>query len=185
MADVVTPAVRSAMMSRIRGKDTQPELLLRRGLFRRGVRFRLHSASLPGRPDLVIRKHNTVILVHGCFWHAHQSCAYFRIPSGNRQFWVDKLGGNRERDARSVENLRTAGWRVAVVWECACRLDGKSVLDVLYDFIVGDAGFLEIAGGKVGDRLKFRSKISKLRPLTLDTDVRKIRRRSTSSPHCE
>ena len=99
MADVVTPAVRSAMMSGIRGKDTQPELVLRRGLFSRGVRFRLHAASLPGRPDLVIHKYKTAVLVHGCFWHAHQDCAYFRIPEGNRRFWVEKLGRNKERDA--------------------------------------------------------------------------------------
>lgn len=150
MADVVTPAARSAMMSGIRGKDTQPELVLRRGLFSRGVRFRLHSASLPGRPDLVIRKHQLAVFVHGCFWHAHKGCRFFRVPTGNRQFWVDKLGRNRERDAINVDRLRTAGWRVAVVWECATRCDPEATLDALYEFLTADRHFVEIAGSKTG-----------------------------------
>lgn len=141
------------MMSGIRGKNTQPELVLRRGLFRRGVRFRLHAGSLPGRPDLVIRKHNAVIFVHGCFWHAHDGCRYFRIPEQNRQFWIEKLGRNKERDARSVEKLRAADWRVAVVWECATRIDSEASLDALYKFLIGDKGFVEIAGDEARGRL--------------------------------
>lgn len=156
MADVVTTEVRSAMMRSIRGKDTKPELVLRRGLFSRGFRFRLHAAILPGRPDLVIHKHKAALLVHGCFWHAHQDCRFFRTPEGNRQFWVEKLGRNRERDARSVENLQTAGWRVAVIWECATRLNSEATLDAMYDFLLGDSGFVEIAGDKAGGRLKIR-----------------------------
>lgn len=163
MADVVTTAVRSAMMSGIRGKDTQPELVLRRGLFRRGVRFRLHAASLPGRPDLVTRKHNAAIFVHGCFWHAHQGCRYFRIPEGNRQFWVEKLSRNRERDALSVDKLQAAGWRVAVVWECATRANPEATLDALYKFLMGDKEFVEIAGGIGGNRLKIRFRKPKVK----------------------
>lgn len=144
------------MMSGIRGKGTQPELVLRSGLFSRGVRFRLHAASLPGRPDIVIRKYKAAIQVHGCFWHAHQGCRFFRVPEGNRQFWIEKLGQNRERDTRSVEKLKAAGWRVAVVWECATRLDPPAVLDALCEFLVDDKRFIEIAANKAGSRLKIR-----------------------------
>lgn len=158
MVDVVKPAVRSAMMSGIRGKDTRPELVVRSGLFRRGVRFRLHAASLPGRPDLVIQKHKTAILVHGCFWHAHQGCTYFRIPEGNRKFWVEKLEGNRERDVLSVKSLQSSGWRVAVVWECAIRVDAEATLDALHEFLTGNKAFVEISGDKGGGRKKIRFK---------------------------
>jgi DNA mismatch endonuclease (patch repair protein) len=150
MADVVTPGVRSTMMSGIRGKNTQPELILRRGLFGCGVRYRLHLASLPGRPDIVIRKYNVAVMVHGCFWHAHRNCRYFRYPRGNRQFWVDKLTNNRKRDARSISVLTSAGWRVVVVWECAIRADSQAVLDSLHEFLTGNQAFLEIVGGKAG-----------------------------------
>ena len=129
MADVVKPEVRSKMMSGIRGKDTQPELVLRKGLFHRGIRFRLHSASLPGRPDLVIKKHRVAILVHGCFWHAHEGCRYFRVPASNRPFWEKKLSQNRIRDGRNLTALQAAGWRAAVVWECAIRADPASVIE--------------------------------------------------------
>jgi|SRR5665213_172983 len=156
MTDVVTPAVRSAMMGGIRGKDTKPELILRRGLFSRGVRYRLHAARLPGRPDLVIRKHKAAVLVHGCFWHAHEGCRYFRIPEGNRQFWVEKLERNKKRDALSLENLLAAGWRVAVVWECATRVNSEAALNTLYAFVMGDEGFVEIAGDKDRDCLEIR-----------------------------
>lgn len=144
MADVVSAEVRSAMMSGIRGKNTRPELVLRKGLFSRGVRFRLHAESLPGRPDIVIRKHRTAILVHGCFWHSHQGCQYFRMPSGNRQFWLEKLGRNMARDACTTADLRAAGWRVAVVWECATRKAPEWVLDEVCGFLKSDKSYLEI-----------------------------------------
>ena len=158
MADVVKPAVRSAMMSAIRGKDTQPEMVLRRGLFSRGFRYRLHVASLPGRPDIVIRKRRIAIQVHGCFWHAHKDCRFFQMPEGNRPFWADKLLGNRERDLRSAAALHAAGWRVAIVWECAVRAKYKEVLDLVCRFIDGDRQYVEIAEGGAGRRLKVRSK---------------------------
>lgn len=123
------------MMSGIRGKDTQPELVLRRGLFSRGVRFRLHAASLPGRPDIVTRRYRATVLVHGCFWHAHQGCRFFKVPDSNRAFWSEKLGRNRDRDERSVAALRNAGWRVAVVWECGIRADPGKTLDLLCGFL--------------------------------------------------
>lgn len=145
MADVVKPEVRSRMMSGIRGKDTQPELVLRRGLFARGYRFRLHGASLPGRPDIVIRKYRTVILVHGCFWHAHIGCRYFHMPEGNHQFWKEKLGRNRERDAHAVSALQTAGWRVAIIWECATRASASATLGILCKFLRGNHDAIEIS----------------------------------------
>lgn len=159
MADVVKPEVRSAMMSRIRGKDTQPELVLRRGLFARGFRFRLHSASLPGRPDIVIHKHHTAIQVHGCFWHAHKRCRFFRVPEGNRQFWAEKLNLNRKRDTSSVAALRDAGWRVAIVWECALRVAPEEVLDILCEFLKKDHGYIEVAEDT--SRRRYRKKRSK------------------------
>lgn len=163
MTDVVEPAVRSVMMSSIRSKNTQPELVLRRGLFSRGVRYRLHPVSLPGRPDIVIQKRKVAIMVHGCFWHAHEGCRFFRIPEGNRQFWVEKLSRNKVRDCRSVENLKSSGWRVAVVWECATRVDAEATLDAVHEFLTGSKEFVEIAGDKIGNRVKIRLRMSKSR----------------------
>jgi DNA mismatch endonuclease, patch repair protein len=108
------------MMAAIRGKDTKPEKLIRSALHAAGVRYRLHSRSLPGRPDLVLPKWNAVIQIHGCFWHRHD-CRYFRMPSTRRRFWTAKLNDNRARDRRTERDLRSAGWRTARVWECAIR----------------------------------------------------------------
>ena len=118
MADIVDKATRSRMMAGIRGRDTKPELRVRHFLHRRGLRFRLHRADLPGRPDLVFPKYRTVVFVHGCFWHQHPGCRYAYMPRANRKFWQAKLGGNAERDRRQAEELRRSGWRVLTVWEC-------------------------------------------------------------------
>lgn len=117
MVDTLTPAERSERMSRIRGTHTKPELLVRKGLHARGLRFRLHRRDLPGRPDLVLPKYRAVVFVHGCFWHAH-TCQKGRIPGTRSDFWRAKFEGNRKRDARSARALREAGWRVFKVWEC-------------------------------------------------------------------
>lgn len=117
MTDVVSTETRSRMMSGIRGKDTNPELLIRRGLHRQGLRFRLHVKELPGKPDMVLPRHNVVVFVHGCFWHAH-GCRLFKWPKSREQFWRGKLGGNKKRDRKHVRELLALGWRVAVVWEC-------------------------------------------------------------------
>jgi DNA mismatch endonuclease (patch repair protein) len=106
-------------MSGIRGKNTKPEIVLRKLLHARGFRFRLHT-TLPGRPDLVFQKWNAVIFVHGCFWHRHE-CSIFKWPSSRRKFWRTKINGNADRDQRNIEKLLQKGWRVAVVWECATR----------------------------------------------------------------
>lgn len=105
-------------MSRVRHKDTSPEMAVRRLVHRLGYRYRLHGKGLPGRPDLVFRSRKAVIFVHGCFWHLHRGCARVRVPKSNRDFWGTKLGANAARDVRTREALEGAGWRVLVVWEC-------------------------------------------------------------------
>lgn len=120
MADVVDPATRSRMMAGIRGKDTKPEHLVRRGLHARGFRFRLHGSTLPGRPDLVLPKYSAAVFVHGCFWHAH-GCSLTKLPKTRPDFWREKLEGNRARDARQLAELERLGWRTLVIWECALR----------------------------------------------------------------
>lgn len=117
MVDSLTPAERSERMSRIRGKDTKPELWVRRYLHARGFRFRLHPKDLPGRPDIVLPKYGAVVLVHGCFWHGHH-CQKGRIPGTRSAFWEAKFTANRTRDARNTRKLRRLGWRVYKVWEC-------------------------------------------------------------------
>jgi DNA mismatch endonuclease (patch repair protein) len=120
--------IRSANMRAIRARDTSPELRVRSALHRAGYRFRLHLQSLPGAPDVVLRRHRTVIFIHGCFWHQHR-CLKGRVPRTNRAYWLPKLARNKRRDARSRRALRKLGWRVIVIWECQTRdsgeLDGK------------------------------------------------------------
>lgn len=118
MTDIVDPETRSAMMSGIRGKNTKPEILVRRFLHRLGFRFQLHRRDLPGRPDIVLPKYRTVVEVRGCFWHRHEGCPYAYTPKSNREFWETKLNGNQERDRRNLRELKKLGWRVIEVWEC-------------------------------------------------------------------
>jgi DNA mismatch endonuclease (patch repair protein) len=121
MADIVPPEKRSAMMAAVRGKDTKPELILRRMLHRAGFRYRLHRRDLPGAPDVVFPGRRLVIFVHGCFWHGHAGCRYATVPKTRREFWVAKVEANRARDARVEDALRRQGWRVLVIWECETR----------------------------------------------------------------
>ena len=123
MVDVVSPEVRSRMMSGIRGKDTRPEIILRRGLFAAGFRYRLHVRDLPGKPDIVFPRFHAVLFAHGCFWHGHD-CPLFRMPASRLEFWQAKIFRNREVDARNEAALRDRGWRHGIVWECA--LKGRS-----------------------------------------------------------
>ena len=150
MSDVLTPEQRRLNMSRIRGRDTKPEMILRRGLHAQGLRFRLHRKDLPGKPDLVFPQHRAVILAHGCFWHRHK-CPMFKWPATRAEFWNKKISGNRERDQAALDALRDVGWRVLVVWECALRGPARRpVEDVLgrcRDFVEGhDEAFAEMAG---------------------------------------
>lgn len=118
--DRLTPEKRSWNMSRIRSKNTKPELYLRRALHGMGFRYRLHEKKLPGSPDLVFPKYKAVIFVHGCFWHRH-GCKQATTPSTRKQYWEEKFKGNIERDERNIQSLKDLGWRVMVVWECELK----------------------------------------------------------------
>lgn len=120
MADIIGPEQRSALMSRIKGKDTKIELEVRHGLHALGFRYRLGGAGLPGRPDIVLPKYRTVVFVHGCFWHRH-SCHLFRLPKTRPDFWKAKINANAERDRRKEAELVAMGWRVETIWECRLR----------------------------------------------------------------
>jgi len=157
------PMTRSAMMSRIGPKDTKPEMMVRKGLHRRGFRYRLHRRDLPGKPDIVLPKHRAVIFIHGCFWHGHEGCHYFRIPKTNTDFWQAKIGRNRERDAAVRQHLVESRWRVLTVWECATRqVPGDFLISVIADWLAGPESEASISGqdlfsrldGKSGSRMK-------------------------------
>lgn len=128
MPDVLTPEQRRLNMSRVRGRDTKPEMLIRRGLHAMGLRYRLHDRKLPGRPDLVFPRYRTALFTHGCFWHAH-GCALSKLPATRREFWRKKLADNAARDRRAIEALHASGWRVLLVWECALRGPGRRTED--------------------------------------------------------
>ena len=121
MTDIVPRHVRSKMMASIRGRDTKPELLVRKALHRAGYRFRLHEKALPGRPDIVMKKHEVAIFVQGCFWHRHIGCHYCTTPATNQDFWKLKFKSNVRRDRRDQLALIAAGWRVAIIWECVLK----------------------------------------------------------------
>ena len=129
MADKMTPEQRHRCMSRIRGRDTKPELVVRRWLWHQGFRYRLYVKSLPGRPDIVMRKWRTAIFVNGCFWHGHDCQKH--APATNAKFWQEKITRNRERDARNQALLQGAGWHVIVIWEC--QLSPKRRMKTLRD----------------------------------------------------
>ncbi|WP_312955375.1 very short patch repair endonuclease [Stutzerimonas nitrititolerans] len=129
--DIVDPARRSQMMAAIRGKNTKPEMLVRRFLHAHGFRFRLHRADLPGKPDIVLPRLRTCIFVHGCFWHRHPGCRYAVLPKTRTEFWAAKLEGNVGRDRRAVEALRDAGWTVFIIWECELRGSDTALLNLL------------------------------------------------------
>lgn len=119
--DIWSKEKRSECMSKIRSKNTKPELALRKALFARGFRYRVNDIRLPGKPDIVLPKYKTVIFVNGCFWHKHKNCKYAYTPKTNTQFWVDKINSNVERDNKNLKELKTMGWNVIIVWECEIR----------------------------------------------------------------
>lgn len=116
----VTPE-RSAMMAKIKARDTRPELVVRRWLHRAGYRFRLHRGDLPGRPDIVLPRHRTAVFVHGCFWHRHPGCARASTPHTRQEFWLSKFSRNVARDSAAHSTLQGLGWRVLIIWECGTR----------------------------------------------------------------
>lgn len=141
MIDTLTKDARSKLMSSVRQKNTAPEVRLRKRLHAEGLRYVLHPATLPGRPDIAFPKYRTVVFVHGCFWHGHE-CRAGRLSSTNREFWSEKIAANRARDSRKVAELEGRGWRVATVWECetkGSRLD--QTVSALVEFIRDDARY--------------------------------------------
>lgn len=146
MTDVVDAETRSRMMSGIRGKDTAPEVQLRRALHALGFRFRIHARELPGRPDIVLPRWNAVILVHGCFWHRHEGCRFTTTPATRPDFWATKFRSNVERDTRHLRELRALGWRTAVVWECALRPKGapEAIGRIVADWLRSGSDHLDV-----------------------------------------
>ncbi len=136
--DRLSPDARSRLMSRVRGKDTKPEMVVRRLAHSLGYRFRLHRKELPGRPDLVFPGRRAVVFVHGCFWHRHEGCRLASTPKSNEAFWEAKFGRNVERDRAAVEKLEADGWRVLTVWECETR-DREGMAAQLRGFL-GESG---------------------------------------------
>jgi len=121
MADVHTQKQRSYNMSRIRSKNTKPEMIVRSFLHKQGYRFRLHDKTLPGKPDIVLKKYKTVIFVHGCFWHGHKNCKYFVVPKTRTKWWLNKINGNIARDKKAQRELRKLGWKVINIWGCKVK----------------------------------------------------------------
>lgn len=145
MVDIVDAATRSRIMAAIRGRNTGPEMLLRSALHKRGLRFRLHRAGLPGRPDVVLPRHRAVVFVHGCFWHRHPGCRLAYNPRSREKFWQAKFAGTVDRDAQQRAALLGDGWRVATIWECALRKRGADeVAQELAGWLAGEGANLEI-----------------------------------------
>ncbi len=127
--DKITPEQRHYTMSRIRGKDTKPEILVRKYLFSEGFRFRKNDKRYPGHPDIVLPKYKTVIFVNGCFWHGHENCKYYTVPKSNTEFWIAKVKRNQERDKADTSKLSEMGWHVITIWEC--QLDKANIKHTL------------------------------------------------------
>ena len=149
MTDIVSSETRSRMMSGIRGKNTRPEILIRKLLHGRGFRYRLHDNKLPGKPDIVLPRYRAVIMIHGCFWHGH-NCHLFKWPSTRSEWWQKKIKGNRDHDTLISTRLKDSGWRQACIWECALkgreRLDPYDLIKELADWLDSGLNDLEIRG---------------------------------------
>ena len=149
MTDVVDQATRSRMMAGIKARDTKPEIVLRKALHARGLRYRLHCKGLPGRPDLVFPKFRAVVFIHGCFWHRHQGCRFATTPGTRPEFWAQKFAENMCRDQRTIAQLHRAGWRTAVVWECGIKTEGATAVgELVHSWLVGTSATLEIPKSK-------------------------------------
>lgn len=144
MVDVVDRATRSRMMAGIRGRDTKPEITLRKYLHRAGLRYRLHTGNLPGRPDIAFPATKAAVFVHGCFWHRHEGCHWCSTPSSNADFWNPKFTRNVERDAEAAVRLHAIGWRAATIWECALRRkDLEATAALVVDWVRDGVGDFE------------------------------------------
>lgn len=140
MADILTPEQRRRCMTAIKSKNTKPEMLVRKFLFSKGLRYRVNNRKLPGSPDIVLRKYKTVVFVDGCFWHGHEGCRFYRLPKTNEDFWRHKIAMNYARDFANNIDLQLAGWRVIRIWECEIRTKTTRVetLENLYNKIIGN-----------------------------------------------
>jgi DNA mismatch endonuclease, patch repair protein len=159
MADVVSAEVRSRMMAGIRGKDTKPEMIIRRGLHAKGFRYVLHDKRLPGKPDLVFPKYRAVVFVHGCFWHGH-GCHLFKWPKSRRGFWRKKIERNQEIDNNAIAILEKSGWRCCVIWECslkgAARLPVASAVERIIAWLGSSRRGLVVRGRHVAKERQSR-----------------------------
>lgn len=135
----MTPEQRHKCMSAIKAENTKPEILVRKYLFSKGLRFRIHVKTLPGKPDIVLPKYKTVIFINGCFWHGHDNCKYYRLPKSNIEYWSAKIERNKDRDETNSKQLESMGWHVIRLWECTLRhiSDRQMILDELYNDIIG------------------------------------------------
>lgn len=131
MTDIFTPEKRSEIMSKISGRDTKLEVLVRKILFKRGFRFRKNDKRLPGKPDIVLPKYKTVIFINGCFWHSHNGCKESRLPKTRTEFWALKINGNVERDKRNIKDLKAMGWEVIILWECDLKSQNEEIFSLL------------------------------------------------------
>lgn len=148
MVDIVDVSTRSRMMAGIKGRNTKPEILIRKLLHKKGFRFRLHVKDLPGKPDIVLPKYKAVIFVNGCFWHGHKDCRFFKLPATRTEFWQEKIMRNQANDSKSINLLLENNWKVAVIWECRIRgatKDPDTVIDLISEWLPSERSFIEIA----------------------------------------
>ena len=135
MSDIFPRAKRSVIMSKISGKETKPEVMVRKYLFAKGFRYRKNVKDLPGKPDIVLSKYKTVIFVNGCFWHGHENCKYFRLPKTRTEWWKEKINRNKQRDTEQKATLENLGWKVMTVWECEIKKDKGQCLNNILETI--------------------------------------------------
>ncbi|WP_104473755.1 very short patch repair endonuclease [Acinetobacter indicus] len=148
MVDIVDVSTRSRMMAGIKGRNTKPEILIRKLLHKKGFRFRLHVKDLPGKPDIVLPKYKAVNFVNGCFWHGHKDCRFFKLPATRTEFWQEKIMRNQANDSKSINLLLENNWKVAVIWECSIRgatKDPDTVIDLISEWLPSERSFIEIA----------------------------------------
>ena len=158
MSDNQTPDQRRRNMAAIHSASTKPEMKLRRALWHRGFRYRVNEKKLPGKPDIVLPKHRTVIFVHGCFWHGHQGCKYYTIPKTNTEFWMTKVARNQERDQEVWRKLEAKGWSVIIVWECQLKKSNfdETVVRVAAEIIRNGEAYRAIRGERKRAREEYR-----------------------------
>ena len=170
MADKLTSSQRSHCMSSIRGKNTKPEILVRKGLYARGFRFRLHNRKLPGSPDIVLPKYGVAIMVNGCFWHGHKGCRFATRPKSNIEFWETKIARNQHRDEVTAAHLEALGWTVITVWECELR--GKLESNTRFDKLADEIRFIgESKIQQDARRLRSKTELKKMKQEILRRQV--------------